>query len=75
MRLCRCMHQIRYSIYAMHRPGMPCTASPCPTPPTVGAGFHFSRASYVLSLLRPQVMQDLQLKVVMLLCAHTCMQP
>ena len=26
-------------------------------------GFKFSRASYVLSLLRPQIIQDLQLKV------------
>ena len=60
----------------MHRPGSDCTASLCPTSPTVDAGFHFSRASYVLSLLRPQVMQDLQLKVVVPLCAHAwCTQP
>ena len=26
-------------------------------------GFKFSRASYVLSLLRPQIIQDLELKV------------
>ena len=38
---------------------------------TTDAGFHFSRASYVLSLLRPQVMRDLQLKV-KVLCVHKC---
>ena len=38
--------------------------------PAADAGFHFSRASYVLSLLRPQVMRDLQLKVMAAVCAH-----
>ena len=31
------------------------------------AGFKFSRASYLLSLLRPQIVKDLELKV-----SHRC---
>ena len=45
-------------------PGIAKAEGPCtPLCKSFTAGFKFSRASYLLSLLRPQIVKDLELKV------------
>ena len=44
-------------------PGIGTAEGLCSTLQSFTAGFKFSRASYLLSLLRPQIVKDLELKV------------
>ncbi|XP_065528103.1 pyridine nucleotide-disulfide oxidoreductase domain-containing protein 2 isoform X2 [Lathamus discolor] len=55
-RLC----QVPLCVPCPHTPGQPCTWAP-PTA-TQLSGFKFSRASYLLSLLRPQIYTELELQ-------------